>query len=235
MEQESAIERLIEALGHPFEERALLLQALTHRSYAHENPKVAVDNERMEFLGDAILGWVTSLWLYRRDPHANEGTLTKQRAALVSQSSLARVAKKLGFADAMRLGAGEARSGGRSKPRLLASAFEACVAAVYLDGGADAVMAMVTRLFEDELRLHGLPSTDEKSNLQERVQAKKQAPPVYKLVRTEGPDHDRRFVVAVVLADGAQFEGEGRSKAEAEQAAAHAALDTLGKKTQAQA
>ncbi len=211
------------AIGHSFGDESLLEAALTHRSFRNERPKLAPsDNERLEFLGDAVLGAAVAVLLFEAYPDAQEGELTRKRADLVCESTLAAIARDLDVGTALRLGRGEDKSGGREKPRLLASAFEAIVGAVYVDGGREAAHALVTRMFHE--RLTGATARrDHKSRLQEIVQARGESAPRYTLVRAEGPDHERRFFVSV-SAGGTSAEGEGRSKNEAEQAAACLAL-----------
>lgn len=223
------LDALQSALEYRFKDRALLEQAVTHKSFAHENrEETNGDNERLEFLGDSILGLVVSTLLWEQFPKAPEGELTRRRADLVCEASLSVVATEIGVGAAMRLGRGETRTGGRDKPRLLASSFEACVGAIYLDGGLDAAIVVVRRLFGERMRVASPGAADFKSRLQELVQQNKSgASPVYEITNTEGPDHDRRFFVAVRVAEQVLGEGSGRSKGEAEQAAAQQALTTL--------
>jgi ribonuclease-3 len=213
-------------LNYRFRDPALLEQALTHRSYAHEQGG-ASDNERLEFLGDAVLGLVVSHLLYEHFPLAAEGALTKLKSLLVSQRGLTRLAKKIDLGSSLRLGAGEEKSGGREKERLLAGAFEACIAAVYLDGGTQAACQLIKELLEQELSSLGLEDDDYKSSLQEKLQAEKKEPPAYRVLRTEGPDHARLFVIEVTVDSSRRYTGTGKSKAEAEQNAAKAALADL--------
>src|SRR5688500_16490106 len=141
-----AMARLQEGLGHRFQRPELLLEAVTHRSFRHERPQEARgDNERLEFLGDSVLGAAAAVLLFERYPGASEGELTRRRADLVCEPNLALIARDLGVGEALRVGRGEERSGGRDKPRLLASAFEACIGAVFLDGGLDAVQSIAAR------------------------------------------------------------------------------------------
>ncbi len=212
-------------LGYSFADPGLLLDALTHRSFRNENPEVAsADNERLEFLGDAVVGLVVASLLYVRFPDADEGELTRRRADLVSEKGLTEIAEAIGVGPAMRLGKGEEKSGGRGKPRLLSSALEACIGAIYSDGGADAAFAVARRLFEPRLHSAAPGHRDAKSRAQEWAQAHLGGTPSYQLVDSEGPDHAREFTIALEL-DGEQVSlGTGRSKMEAEQAAAEAAL-----------
>ena len=218
--------RLCEQLGYSFADRGLLLDALTHRSFKNERPDLAsTDNERLEFLGDAVVGLVVASLLYVQFPNSDEGELTRRRADLVSEKGLFEAAEEIGIGDALRLGKGEEKSGGRSKSRLLASALEACVGAIYRDGGTDAAFAAARRIFEPRLHTSAPGHRDAKSRAQEWAQAHLAGTPSYRLVGTEGPDHDREFTVALELHDEEIATGAGRSKLEAEQAAAGAALD----------
>ena len=224
---DDAVVRLCERLGYSFADKGLLLDALTHRSFKNERPDVALaDNERLEFLGDAVVGLVVASLLYVQFRDSDEGELTRRRADLVSEKGLFAAAKAIGVGDAMRLGKGEEKSGGRSKSRLLASALEACVGAIYLDGGADAAFAAAHRIFEPRLHTSAPGHRDAKSRAQEWAQAHLGGTPSYRIVGTEGPDHDREFTVALELHEEEVATGAGRSKLEAEQAAASAALHT---------
>jgi ribonuclease-3 len=219
---------LAQALGHPFRDPSTLRMALTHRSYANEYPERAKgDNERLEFLGDAVLSLTASALLWERFPRATEGELTRLRAALVCESSLADIARELNLGPALLLGKGEERSGGRSKARLLCCALEAVIAAVYLDAGVESAQSMVRRLLEPRLCAPRLGERDPKTQLQERVQARGGSTPRYAIVAQEGPEHARVFH-ASCTSDGVELgRGEGRAKVEAEQQAARAALAYL--------
>lgn len=216
-------------LGHTFRDARLLLDALTHRSFAHERPEIArTNNERLEYLGDAVLQWAVSSVLFERFPGATAGELTRRRADLVCEEGLAEIARELGVGAAMRLGRGEERSGGRDKPRLLSSALEACVAAVYEDGGSEAARAVCLALVAPRLQDAPPGARDFKTRLQETLQQKSKRLPVYELLGTSGPDHARAFEVAVRSEDGTELaRGQGRSKLEAEQSAAERALQAL--------
>jgi ribonuclease-3 len=223
---DDAVLRLCERLGYSFADKGLLLDALTHRSFKNERPDIALaDNERLEFLGDAVVGLVVASLLYVQFPDSDEGELTRRRADLVSEKGLFEAAEEIGIGDALRLGKGEEKSGGRSKSRLLASALEACVGAIYRDGGTDAAFAAARRIFEPRLHTSAPGHRDAKSRAQEWAQAHLAGTPSYRLVRAQGPDHDREFTVALELHDEEIATGAGRSKIEAEQAAATAALD----------
>jgi ribonuclease-3 len=232
MDEDALLGRLEGRLGHVFSDRALLRVALTHRSWAHEH--AARDgggegpssyNERLEFLGDSVLGAAAAALLFERFADAREGELTRRRADLVCEKTLARVASALEIGPLLRLGRGEDRTGGREKPRLLASAFEACIAAIALDAGTEVALGVARRLLEGEIDALSPGERDFKSRLQEREQAAGRASPRYELRGSDGPEHERTFRVAVVAEDGRAIgEGAGRSKSEAEQAAACAAL-----------
>ena len=231
----------IGALGHSFSNVVLLHEALTHRSAAFEasvgrRGKELRDNERMEFLGDAVLALVVSDALWARAPEAVEGELTRMRAAVVNERTLARVATEIGLGEVLRLGRGEDRTGGRAKPSLLANALEAVFAAVYLDAGVDAARALILRLLAaplDEVTARAGANgeeralLDEKSLLQEIVQAKHGITPRYDVTGMDGPDHDRIWTVEVRAGDVVTARGSGRSKKAAEQEAARAARTAL--------
>lgn len=228
MTLEPDLEAVAEALGHRFDDPTHLRDALTHRSFANERPDLApADNERLEFLGDAVLSQVASSLLFARFPGATEGELTRRRADLVCEAGLAEIARDVGLGPALRLGKGEDRSGGREKPRLLSSALEACIAAVFLDAGAATAMEVVGNLLEPHLDLEAPGARDFKTRMQELAQSQRRPAPRYAVLETTGPDHARQFRVACNL-DGEQLaEGQGRSKLEAEQDAARAALEVL--------
>jgi ribonuclease-3 len=233
LDDEPQLRQLAEAMGHEFSDLLLLRDALTHRSFANERPKLArADNERLEFLGDAVLALVVSTLLFERYPEAREGELTRRRADLVCEASLERVARSIDLGPLLRLGNGEERSGGREKPRLLASALEACFAAVYLDGGVDAAMRVGRRLLADRIDAAVAGAGDFKSRVQELVQSHGRVAPTYTLVAIEGPDHDRRFRVQIEVAGRVRGVGQGRSKVEAEQAAAKEAFESLAGEAQ---
>ncbi|MEM9067569.1 MAG: ribonuclease III [Myxococcota bacterium] len=216
-----------DGLGHPFADESLLRDALTHRSFRNERPGVAPrDNERLEFLGDSVLGARVAMMLFEAFPTAREGELTRKRADLVCEATLAEIAIDLKVGPALRLGKGEDKSGGRTKPRLLASALEALIGAVHVDGGTDAAFRVVEHLIGPRIGT-ATSRRDDKSRIQELVQARHRMTPTYRLVRSEGPDHDRRFFVALEINGEVLSEGTGRSKSEAEQNAARAGLQQL--------
>jgi ribonuclease-3 len=222
--------RLERAIGHRFEDPGHLVHALTHSSFAHEqNLDHTADNERMEFLGDAILGLGVSAMLYRHHPDGNEGQLTRFKAQLVSSRNLARHARSLELGESLRLGKGEEKTWGRSKPALLADAFEALLAAVYLDGGLDAALGVVERLFAREVAdPEGATAfSNYKSAYQEALQSRGVKAARYRTVAESGPDHRRTFFVEVIVNGEAVASGEGLTKKAAEQAAARQALEAL--------
>ncbi len=223
------LDSLQERLGYHFTDRSLLELALVHSSYINENPGLTlVSNERLEFLGDAVLGLVIAERLYRELPQSTEGDLTRLRASLVRRDVLARVANEIALGGNLNLGKGEEASGGRSKPANLAGALEAVIAAIFLDSGLASARDLVIKLFGDELSKsasHGIE--DFKSQLQELLQARQQPAPTYHVTRTTGPDHDRTFTVEVKAAGKVLGVGSGKSKKAAETEAARSALKSL--------
>jgi ribonuclease-3 len=214
----------------PFKNPAALNRALTHRSYLNENEDVQEDNERLEFLGDAVLDLVAAEMLYRRLPEMQEGRLTRLRAALVSTERLAALAQALGLGALIRMGKGEEASGGRTRPSMLSDAFEAVIGAYYLDSGLQAVREFIEPMFAPLLEqvIRDDADVDNKSLLQEWSQAERRQVPRYHVVAESGPDHERTFLVQVSLGDEVVGQGEGRSKRAAEQAAAADARRRLG-------
>ena len=218
---------LQQVLGVHFKNPSLLEQALVHSSYVNENPGATpVSNERLEFLGDAVLGVIFAEKLYKLLPDTTEGEMTRHRAALVSGQALARIAAGIDLGRYLYLGKGEQASGGRRKSSNLASALEAVIAAVYLDGGLAPARQLILRLFQADLEERE-DKGDFKSRLQELTQARWQSVPDYFLVEASGPDHDKRFTIEVSADGRALGQGTGRSKRQAEQAAAQAALNNL--------
>jgi ribonuclease-3 len=223
---------LQQAIGYRFRDRGLLEHAMTHTSRANEDVSGGVhDNESMEFLGDAVIGFVIADVLFREFPEFDEGEKSKTKAALVSTATLARQAERLDLGEHLLLGRGEEKTGGRRKQALLADGYEALIAAIYLDGGIEHVRAFIVREFAPlltEVQRHGIAgSQDYKSALQELLQGRDQPLPEYRLVGTMGPDHRKLFQVEVVVNGEALAESTGPSKKEAEQDAARAALDKL--------
>jgi ribonuclease-3 len=225
----SGYARLSELLGHTFAKADLLEEALTHKSYLNENQGTGRhDNERLEFLGDAVLGLCVGHLLMERFPTLREGELSMIRAQVVNEPSLAEVAGRLGLGEWLFLGRGEEQTGGRRKASLLADACEAVVAAVYVDGGFPAAFELVRRLFEPKFAELTEPGRgDHKTRLQERAQAMCRETPRYAVVGESGPDHEKTFVVGVSFGGKEWARGEGRSKKEAEQRAAQAALEAM--------
>ncbi len=223
--------RLLEKrLGTRFRDRSLLQQALVHRSYLNEVPESGVEsNERLEFLGDAVLGLVVAGRLYADYPEHPEGQLTELRAALVRRETLARVAKRLTLGEYLFLGRGEQSAGGRGRSSNLGCAYEAVVGAAYIDGGIDKARRFVMRSLAPELAAlpKGRIPADPKSRLQEVLQARYQRPPAYKVLRDEGPDHSKVFTVQVSAGRKILGEGKGKSKQQAEKEAARRALESL--------
>jgi ribonuclease III len=225
VDEDVALRGVAAALGHAFSSLHMLRDAVTHRSFANEHPEQApADNERLEFLGDAVVDLVVSTLLWEQFPDATEGELTRRRADVVCETGLADVAREVGVGGVLRLGRGEEKSGGRDKPRLLACALEAVMAAVYLDGGPPAAMAVGHRLFRSRIAETVPGASDFKSRIQELAQARGFGTPTYELRGAEGPDHERLFHVVILVAGEEVARGSGRSKVEAEQAAADAAL-----------
>lgn len=213
-------------IGYVFADLSLLERALTHRSYANESSVEVRDNQRLEFLGDAVLGMVVTEAIFERYPGYSEGSLSKLKAQLVCEATLAEIAGRLGLGEALRLGRGEEASGGRRKPSLLADAYEALVAAIHLDRGVSQAREFVLRHHSDALSRITSPVRvrDAKSRLQELVQRERGVRPRYEIVSVEGPDHAREFTAEAVVGDEVVGRGVGRSKKEAQQAAAAAAL-----------
>jgi ribonuclease-3 len=207
-----------------------LRRAMTHRSYLNEHPEVLEDNERLEFLGDAVLDFLVAAWLYHHFPDFHEGQLTRYRAALVGNDQLAEFSRRLDLGLIMRLGKGEHENGGRERSALLGSTFEALIGALYLDQGIQVVQVFVVPFLEsiiDQIVVDGR-DIDAKSLLQEWAQAQGLGAPIYPTVDSYGPDHARIFIVEVVIGEQVYGRGEGRSKQAAAKAAAKAALNAQG-------
>lgn len=228
-ESESAAD-LAKRLGLQFTNLHLLVRALTHRSYVNENPSALEDNERLEFLGDAVLDFVVGAWVYNHFPEMQEGNLTRMRSALVRTDTLAEFARQLDFGPALRLGRGELASGGRKRDNLLCATFEAVIGAMYLDAGVSIVEGFMEPLLieaSEKVASH-VESYDPKSTLQEWAQSNKLGTPKYITVNSSGPDHARTFTVQVQINGKVFASGEGTSKQAAAQVAAHGALESLG-------
>lgn len=224
------MESLEKKLGYTFRNKALLSEALNHSSYANEHRGQGLEsNERLEFLGDSVLGFVTAEFLFLRHPDLPEGDLTRIRAALVCEESLHEVAQGLGLGDHLKLGRGEEAGGGRTRASILADATEAVFAAVYLDGGIEAASALIHRVLLDCQREEVVEEKrkDYKTALQELVQRQPDQELVYRMAGESGPDHNKTFLAEVLLNGAVVGTGEGHSKKEAEQSAARAALEKL--------
>ena len=224
------LNQLLRDIPYRFGQVKLLTAAMTNSSYANERQDGTEHNERLEFLGDAVLELCISEELYRRFPETREGDLTAMRSRLVNQETLAGVARKIGLGNAIILGKGEEVQGGRERDSLLSDAFEALLGAIFLDGGFDAARAVVRGFFEGrwpEEEAKKPRSKDGKSRLQEVTQQLFKARPVYSLIGSEGPEHDKMFRVRLELPEGTVFVAEGSSVKRAEQIAAHAALARL--------
>jgi ribonuclease-3 len=222
-------EEFLQASGLSFKDPSLLRRALTHRSYLNEHPDAVEDNERLEYLGDAALDFITAAWIYNRFPEMNEGELTRLRSALVRTEQLAAFAQEVELGEALFLGKGEAITGGRKRLALLCGAFEALMGALYLDAGLEAVdkfmqprLLQATQSAIDDERL-----LDARSQLQMWAQAEVGETPQYETISSHGPDHAREFVVQVKVGDSITARGIGKSKQEAAQRAADAALDDI--------
>ena len=225
-----SVTALIERLGLPVKNPSLLARAFTHRSFVNEHTSAAEDNERLEFLGDAVLDFVVAAWVYNHFPEMAEGELTRLRSVLVRTDQLAAFARRLDFGPILRLGRGELVSGGRDRDNLLCGAFEAFIGALYLETDIQTAVQFIEPLLESTReQIFALPDlADNKSRLQEWIQGQKLGTLAYALVEARGPDHLRTFEVEVRVNGKALGRGHGTSKAAAEQAAAKAALATLG-------
>lgn len=213
-----------------FKDPSLLQQALIHSSYTNENPETApIPNERLEFLGDAVLGIIITEKLYQLLPNATEGELTKLRAALVRRTTLYRLAKTIGLNEYLYLGRGEEASGGRHKSNNLAGAMEAVIAAIFLDSGFNATTDFVLCLFDTDLKEFAEKEAgiDYKSQLQQLIQSRQQETPAYRIVKTSGSPHDPLFTAEVFIGDTVLGTGCGKSKKSAEAEAAHSALEQM--------
>jgi len=226
MKNDEPLSQLEVRLGHEFDDRDLLAQALRHPSFVHENPRGGASNQRLEFLGDAVFGLVVAAELSNRYPEATEGDLTRYRAQLVKEASLAEAAMSCGIDEALILGRGEEAQGGRERASVLADAMEAVVGAVFSEAGHDKSREVILGLLGQRLEtVQADDDLDHKSRLQEHVQrCGAVAAPTYEVVSTTGPDHDKQFDVVVRVAGQRAGQGTGRSKKQAEQSAAQDAL-----------
>ena len=222
------IKDLEAAIGYQFKNVSLLQNALAHSSYANERyHNSLMSNERLEFLGDSVLGMLVAEHLYRNFPDRPEGELTRMRADMVCEKTLAAVAEKIGLGQHLLLGHGEDRLGGRKRDSILADAVESVIAACYIDGGMEAAHAFIERFVLCEVPVRQMHNVDYKTALQEKVQQKKNQVLQYALVGQSGPDHDKQFEVQVTLNGDVVGKGIGSSKKRAEQAAAKAAMEKL--------
>lgn len=218
-----------DTIKYSFNNKSLLVCALTHSSYANEHKYGAVCNERLEFLGDAVLDLVVSRYIYECFEEMPEGDLTKVRAGVVCESALAKEARKIGIGDYLRLGRGEEASGGRDRDSLLADAFEAIIGAIYLDGGMESAQRYILGVMKPDI--YSMRSNykyiDCKTALQEVIQKTSKNPPCYNIVSEKGPDHDKEFLAEVCHNGRVLGKGRGKTKREAEQSAANDALGGL--------
>ncbi|MFC1855143.1 ribonuclease III [Thermodesulfobacteriota bacterium] len=224
--------KLEKKIGHDFKNKDLLLTALTHKSYSYEsNGQVEYDNEKLEFLGDSVLSLVVSDMIYKRNPDYSEGDLSKLRASVVDEYSLALIAGKLGVGKFLLLGKGEEQSGGRKKPSLLSNCYEAILAAIYIDSGIRKVYKVIKGHFLEYILTESVESLnrDYKSQLQEVSHKLFQTVPKYKVVKRSGPDHRQIFHVELLIDKDLKSKGKGSSKKEAQQNAAKKALERIEK------
>jgi ribonuclease-3 len=219
-----SLDGLCRSLEYSFKDAALLQAAVTHRSAGSDN------NERLEFLGDAVLGYIIADWLYTEFPDANEGQLSRLRASLVKKETLADIAREVTVGDYLRLGSGELKSGGFRRDSILADALEAIVGGIVMDGGFEACRACVRRLFWEKVRQLSMLDElkDPKTRLQEYLQSRKLELPLYEVIRVTGKSHKQEFQVECRVSDIHCSQGNGSSRRRAEQAAAEAMLDHLG-------
>jgi ribonuclease III len=229
------LDQLQKAIGYEFRNPELLVEAVTHSSYVQESSRKGRDNERLEFLGDAVLSFLVSVRLIEDFPEYEEGELSRARARLVTSAHLAEVAARLNLGKYLRLGRGEEKTGGREKSALQVNALEALLAALFRDGGLEASRLFIERFVlppDLAARSAELFSTDFKSTLQERLQAARLNPAVYRVVEEKGPEHRKTFTVEVSAGDGLRARGRGKSKKTAEQQAAECLLVSLAERRQ---
>ncbi len=225
--QQKPLEELEQKIGYSFQDKRLLRQALTHSSFANEQKINKYDDyERLEFLGDAVLELVSSEFLFRENENMTEGQLTRMRASMVCEQALAYCAKEFGLEDYILLGKGEEMTGGRTKDSIISDVMEAIIGALYVDNGMEVAKAYIHRFILSDLE-HKQLFYDAKTILQERVQQKNQGTLHYELIREEGPDHDKMFVIEAKIDDKTIGAGQGRTKKAAEQQAAYEALKSM--------
>ena len=224
------MKELEQIIGYEFKDKSLMLRALSHTSYINEVKSIPESNERLEFLGDSVLSIIVSEYIFRNFKQYPEGELTKLRASLVCEKSLAAFAREIELGKFLFLGKGEQQNGGRERPSILADAFEALLAAMYLDGGMEIARNHVMRFIKDEIKHHTVEEAfhDYKTQLQEIIQKNPGEELSYVLVAEEGPDHDKHFTVEVRLNSNVIGQGDGHSKKQAEQSAAKKALELMG-------
>ncbi len=229
MTEQQKMEELQKLIGYRFHDEKLLFEALSHSSFANENKKTRRSNERLEFLGDSVLSVIVSDHIFKHFKHIPEGELTKLRASLVCETALYEFSKRIRLGEMIFLGKGEELTGGRERPSIVSDAFEAVIAAIYLDGGMEAARPYVLSFIPKDITPQGAKNFhDYKTELQEVIQRNPEEKIVYQLVDESGPDHDKRFTVRVMLNSNVIGEGEGRSKKSAEQSAAREALRLMG-------
>ncbi len=227
------LEAFEKKIGYTFKNKELLFEALSHSSFANENKRQRHSNERLEFLGDSVLSIIVSRYLFDHFKHLPEGELTKIRASLVCEKALFEFSKKIDLGSFIMLGRGEENSGGRERPSIVSDAFEAVIAAVYLDGGMEAAKPYVLSFMPEDIdSKKGSTLNDYKTILQEIIQKNPEEKVEYVLKEQSGPDHDKAFVVQVFLNSNVIGEGRGHSKKQAEQMAAKEALELMGYDTQ---
>jgi len=226
-EQRDDLETFQQRIGYQFHDLTLLERALTHKSYANEKGQDLENNERLEFLGDAVIDLIIIDYALKGFPTFSEGELSKLKGALVSETSLAKIARAIGLGQVLRLGKGEERTGGRKKDSLLANSLEAIVAAIYLDCGFEQAYPFIVKLFKDDLEEITIRGGhwDFKSEVQEYIQNRLGSLPSYRVVREEGPDHEKTFEVELLVDGQVYGSGKGRNKKEAEQQAARQVLE----------
>lgn len=222
------LSQLEEKIKYVFDDQSLLKQSLTHSSYANENRSTLSFNERLEFLGDAVLSLITAEYLYKKFPQMPEGELSKLRSSLVCTASLCDYANSISLGDFLYLGKGEENSGGRQRPSNLENAFEAVIAAIYLDGGLEKAKDFVLRFLNSSMETHHISFKDYKTLLQEVIQQNHEETLNYVITGESGPDHDKRFEAEVHLNSNVIGRGTGKSKKQAEQEAAKEALQLMG-------
>ncbi|MBR2303573.1 MAG: ribonuclease III [Ruminococcus sp.] len=228
MNEQTAVKQFQEKIGYRFKDEGLLFEALSHSSYANENKKTRNSNERLEFLGDSVLSIVVSDHIFEHYKHLPEGELTKMRASLVCEKALFEFSKKIDLGSYIFLGKGEEMTGGRTRPSIVSDAFEAVIAAIYLDGGMEIVSQYILSFLPENITPDFSVFHDYKTALQEVIQRNPEEKIEYHLKGESGPDHNKQFTVQVLLNSNVIGEGIGRSKKTAEQLAAKEALSLMG-------